>query len=74
MLNLCFLVPDDAAVLQPSGIIIASSSGGAVDTCIFNGRLKNESDVTVAMSGCPFNDTFEVSFKLSTKINFMKSS
>ena len=53
------LVPDDAALLMSSNPIPAAP-GENVDPCIYKGQLKNESSVTVALSGCPFSDNFEV--------------
>jgi hypothetical protein len=30
-----------------------------VDHCIFDGHLRNEKDVYVTLTGCPFSDNFE---------------
>ena len=59
--NYFMIVPDDAALLARYNPILSSEPGEDVDNCIFRGWLKNESSVSVALSGgCPFSDTFEV--------------
>ena len=59
--NYFMIVPDDAALLARHNPILSSEPGEDVDNCIFRGWLKNESSVSVALSGgCPFSDTFEV--------------
>ena len=51
---------DDSALLRIFNPISAGN-GETVDSCIFNGRLQDESDVYVTLTGgCPFQDTFEV--------------
>ena len=59
--NYFMIVPDDDALLARYNPILSSEPGEDVDNCIFRGWLKNESSVSVALSGgCPFSDTFEV--------------
>ncbi len=35
----------------------------AVDPCIFNGFLREESKVYITLAGCPFAETFQVTYK-----------
>ena len=54
-------MPDDAALFERHNPIPCSEQNETVDNCIFRGWLKNESYVSVAMSGgCPYSDSFEV--------------
>ena len=62
-------MPNDAALLRNSNPIPAGP-GENVDPCIFRGNLKNESSVTVALSGCPFSDTFQVCDNIGWKFTF----
>ena len=34
----------------------------AVDPCIFNGFLREESNVYITLTGCPFTNTFQVTY------------
>ena len=75
----CYAVPDDAALLARNNPIPSSEPGEQVDNCIFRGWLKNESSVSVALSGgCPFSDSFEVGLNLvwffkASKVNTFSS-
>ena len=46
----------DAAVMYPA----VFENETIVDPCILSGHLKRESDVMVAVNGCPNGDTFQV--------------
>ena len=53
--------PDDVALLKPS---IPSFSSDIVDKndtgCIFHGHLRDENEVSVYVSGCPTDPSFQV--------------
>ena len=53
--------PDDVALLKPS---IPSFSSDIVDKndtgCIFHGHLRDENEVSVYVSGCPTDSSFQV--------------
>lgn len=52
--------PDDVAILQHFNPILEPNATN-VDDCIFHGALKNESEVRVALNGCPLSKSFQVS-------------
>ncbi len=50
----------DVAHLQVSDLVEQPFDRDNHETCIFTGSLEYESDVLVALSGCPGTDRFEV--------------
>jgi hypothetical protein len=57
---------DDSAILKPVNPIPIDPNelGTFVDSCIFIGFLLNDPEVTVTLTGCPFQYNFEVSLRL----------
>ena len=59
--------PGDIAILESYNPIPkqANEREEDIDHCIFKGKLVNESSVHVSLTGgCPFEDSFEVSFEI----------
>ena len=53
--------PDDLA--PDVAVLIPQQFEGKEDICILQGFLQHETDVIIAVNGCPFNSTFDVTMR-----------
>ena len=61
---------EDVALLKRTNPIPLTDDENDVDSCIFQGHLRDEKDVFVSLNGCPRSMTFDVS---ENKINILAS-